>query len=124
MKTTELRIGNLIEYMGEVLPICSLHSDDTFRLQKESESIGCFSACNANGVPLTEEWLLKFGFEKRSDFFIHTQNDEYKSTTVINYDNKLNLYKFACQNFWYELKNVHQLQNLYFALTGDELTKK
>jgi hypothetical protein len=64
-------------------------------------------------IPLTEEWLLKFEFKRFSKDFskkgiiIHTRKRGYvlrKSVPDILY--------------------VHQLQNLYFALTGQELEFK
>jgi hypothetical protein len=73
-------------------------------------------------IPLTEEWLIKFGF-----------TEEYRSKMHSTfYTENLSYY------FWYENKRqyasfkgtdivcqyVHQLQNLYFALTGEELTLK
>ena len=129
MKTTELRIGNLIEYKGEILPVSSLHCDDTFRLQKGEESIGCFSACNANGVQLTEEWLLKFGFiTKWNDGGRNVLRTEWsiKGMTLF-FNTRGSDKKTAC--IWHDIgfdssvriKHVHQLQNLYFALTGEEL---
>ena len=66
-------------------------------------------------IPLTEEWLIKFGFKQWGDKYtfglkginIHHRQRGFvlrKSVPVIQY--------------------VHQLQNLYFALTGEELTLK
>jgi hypothetical protein len=73
-------------------------------------------------IPLTEDWLLRMGFEKISqDCFRHTDNDEYKTTFTILYDAGLKLFKVAFQHFWYSISVVNQLQNLYFALTGEEL---
>lgn len=78
-------------------------------------------------IPLTEEWLVKFGFEKPAETW---------------YLNGFGVWQTLCGNkdgtefigFFYELRDrgivdkhiehVHQLQNLYFALTGEELTIK
>jgi hypothetical protein len=65
-------------------------------------------------IPLTEEWLLKLGFLK------------YKGD---NKDFWLNDFEFANDLKWIfwrgnileNIKHVHQLQNLYFALTNKEL---
>lgn len=66
-------------------------------------------------IPLTEQWLLDFGFEK---------ND------IGNYDKRMEL-SFDGRNYRFmqgwtnvKLKHVHKLQNLYFALTGEELELK
>ncbi len=70
-------------------------------------------------IPLTEEWLLKFGFEKTwygvEDALIELQKTEKGYILSIN----CNEYTEG-KEFYY----VHQLQNLYFALTGEELTIK
>lgn len=69
-------------------------------------------------IPLTEEWLIKFGFKKNKDCF---KKFAYEVGMVGNH-------------LWYldngssmlidRLEYVHQLQNLYHALTGEELTPK
>lgn len=93
--------------------ITRVSGDDTF-----------FETCNYKPIELTEEWLLKFGF------IPNKYKDEYticpygKNTYVLDkeYTDK------GEWDFCYEeaylvtIKYVHQLQNLYFALTGEELT--
>jgi hypothetical protein len=71
-------------------------------------------------IPLTEEWLLKFGFHL----------DPYKNFELNNINiNRLN-FKLTIfeDDDRYDIpiktKYVHQLQNLYFALTGEELIIK
>lgn len=71
-------------------------------------------------IKLTKEWLLKFGFEHNDDFYsiglIHIWYGVESSD--FNYGNKNALYSIKT------IKHVNQLQNLYFALTGKELTIK
>lgn len=136
MKTQELRIGNYIYK--------KIHKKDTPLTVVEVLSIdGYFDVLdvkNSEGyitekfplndferIPLTEEWLLKFGFEEKitKTLFtnlIHFQNkncwiylikDGFEFE-IITGDERHKLYK--------TYKYVHQLQNLYFALTGEELT--
>lgn len=72
-----------------------------------------------NPIPLTKEWLLKFGFDKKFN--------KGKITVIpngrLNYENGRTYF-----NSWTIMEKqpeyVHQLQNLYFALTGEELTVK
>ena len=77
-------------------------------------------------IPLTEEWLKKFGFKpykpggngfrlgKMVIYVLPLCNEvEYDS---IDFE--------ARTNIMTNIKYVHQLQNLYFALTGEELTIK
>ena len=77
-------------------------------------------------IPLTEEWLLRFGFLKRKTlshpyFFIEIDDHVIMdiglsgTVTIEAYDGH-EIFIPA------DIKFVHQLQNLYFALTGKELT--
>jgi hypothetical protein len=124
MKANELRIGNLLLDRGDKL----LRLDywdfmkPAQRMFIEGSEVHSLTEdleyCKP--IPLTAEWLLKFGFERR------------QIKDLISYNtNQLELYQYASNNnkiFFehadgeVELKYVHQLQNLYFALTGEELT--
>ena len=115
----ELRIGNLVEYRitdklderKEWWEVSEIDADDIHWLSKVDTKDEDFKA-----IPLTEEWLLKFGFinDKVLEFY---RNDFTDSTIIIDYN-------FICLLGYshVKLKYVHQLQNLYFALTGSELT--
>lgn len=71
---------------------------------------------NAKPIPLTEQWLKDFGFK-------NSGNNNYKQLhyTCMVRSHGINI----CNNHGYiqDIKYVHQLQNLYFALTGKELIK-
>lgn len=74
-------------------------------------------------IPLNEEWLLRFGFRQDGEgwFWLRRKDD----ITVLGYS--YNIYgKFfeLCEIRIPNIIYVHQLQNLYFALTGEELTLK
>lgn len=78
---------------------------------------------SAYPIPLTEEWLLKLGFAHgsfgidRGELSIITKGmDEY-------YENGRTYFNSWCI-LEHQPEYVHQLQNLYFALTGEELTIK
>lgn len=71
------------------------------------------------GITLTEEWLLRFGFIKldTSDIFY-----------VLGYNMQLKVSECLTMVAWHNLmlhdvkiKYVHQLQNLYYLLTGEKL---
>lgn len=73
-------------------------------------------------IPLTEEWLLKFGFENflggySIDGFRYWPSD--KEFTI--YEDEWMNAPDSCR---VHVEFVHQLQNIYFALTGEELTYK
>jgi len=117
----ELRIGNWVEApcFGIVNSIQkTLTISDIQHCQKFPDRY--------KPIPLTEEWLLKFGV-----------NDFGKAATDINfvsYHKGNNKFYYAIAYYYgedgyvytndIEIKYVHQLQNLYFALTGTELELK
>lgn len=79
-------------------------------------------------IPLDESWLIRAGFSvitessagKRYGYVI---NGVFSSDlTLIFWKTTENAGKFFRSNL--EIKFVHQLQNLFFALTGTELTFK
>ena len=77
-------------------------------------------------IPLSEDWLLKFGFVKCGNL-ITTQT--IKAPIIGSFSLLLSEGKwFFVPNVrieWsVEITHVHQLQNLYFALTGEELKIK
>jgi len=81
-----------------------------------------------NPIPLTEEWLIKFGFgyaritdrlytiKKTDGFYGFYINKETMSYCTFDYEGTI--------DDIIKIEYVHQLQNLYFALTKQELTMK
>lgn len=67
-------------------------------------------------IPLNEEWLLKFGFEL-------INGNKYRNGHIELLDGPNHCYEYFYGGFT-KIKYVHQLQNLYFALTGEELEIK
>ena len=113
MKTNELRIGNLVNYLGNTTKVNSISGTDKFYIATYSS--GIFHESNFEPIPLTEEWLLKFGFEQREFSFDKGSFFLSKRTGKDGF-----LYQAHTNRF--QVKHVHQLQNLYFALTNQELT--
>lgn len=73
-------------------------------------------------ITLTEEWLVKFGFEEVKPL----PNDEHKWSTYSKNGVHIDLpyFEFNLEEITIEIKSVHQLQNLYYALTQTELIIK
>jgi hypothetical protein len=124
MKAQDLRIGNLVNYdtaEGDVLP----NVIDWQDLKWLSEDEQGFNLVH-NPIPLTEEWLLKLGFKIYKD--PETFYYEIKFDKIANYKFCISR-KIGFGIFYYEtnfsitqINSVHSLQNLYFALTNEELT--
>lgn len=103
MNAKDLRIGN---FVNDENGITQIQLGDFYNMEIDRN-------CPYNPIPLTEEWLLKFGFRQidkysfaYKGFFIHKRKIGFK------YSKKL------------IINSVYQLQNLYFALTNEELTIK
>jgi len=108
MDANELRIGNYAYENGIALPM-NIHD------------INCIYKNYYHGekykpIPLTEEWLLKFGFKKWN-----SKGITYSKGVLIIHLRKRG---FVINKRFVEPKHVHQLQNLYYALTGKELSIK
>ena len=132
LKSSDLRIGNL------VLLKCKNEKDEIGKLLTIDEINGCYynkatnkkfinqkydgiknSWCKfeiINPILLTEEWLLKLGFNK---LFENGTGYRFNNFNISFYGDVYGVNYFYCE---YELKYVHQLQNIYFSLTGHELT--
>ena len=123
MKANELRVGNLVTYRSlKELKVMELLSTFTRVLidnnQTDWISVGYDFL---DPIPLTEEWLLKFGFEKTKENFL-TYDLGKLSIYMPSFHYKKGRTYF---NSWVIIeespKTVHQLQNLYFCLCGKEL---
>ena len=125
LKANELRIGNIVSqngFFGYVYSIESALPREEERFS-DKEVITLFD----NGlttvpieeiisIRLNERWLMRFGF-KYDEFISPMYRPKAYSISGMT------LYKES-EIFCYshiKLTYVHQLQNLYFALTGEEL---
>lgn len=142
MKENELRIGNLVldgkNRIVEVdsiteLGINILHDSLTLFF----EPFNPFGDEDNNDVikpiRLTVEWLLKFGFEdvdlnmSGSNWLVKKQKGLWRQAIRIAYSEKSEEWSLTLECVSpptlsiATIKYVHQLQNLYFALTGKEL---
>ena len=135
MKASELRIGNYVTTINrggdvhlptgitEVVGGIGLFTIDLYDYKKHfTEQVARVEGLgNIIGIPLTEEWLLRFGFKmdgighwwmnEEFDFYEFVDRNEDGFMLVIAGEEHKETY----------VKHVHQLQNLYFALVGEEL---
>ncbi len=106
MTAKELRIGNWVYDEGDLenpIQIVNIQEDNTSWLKP---------------IPLTEEWLVKLGFVSNPYQDIYAKVSDTISF-VIDVDKTRGYLELYSKGV--DLKHVHQLQNLYFALTGEEL---
>jgi len=120
IKANELRINNYYKINKSV----SI-DENVFKLDLTDIRANKNICDLINPIPLTEEWLFKLGFEveEMRNGYQYTLNgfciwnsfdSECYSFMIGNDRNDINIFDI-------ELKYLHKLQNLYFALTNIEL---
>jgi preprotein translocase subunit YajC len=130
MNASELRTGNKViangllggmEVTVEQIGSKGTLSDDKRVIIFKETDVGEF-VCDCNGIPLFQEWLVKYGFKRVNNAW----EDKAIRETDFNIWNPVGTDVFSLNGETYcpKLKYVHQLQNLYFALTGEELHTK
>ena len=122
MKSNEFRLGNLVNFLERVIVVSQPDIENMVRMEFAE---GVISELY-QPILLTEEWLLKLGFER-------TYNSQFRlkynlPCDFIGFDisktEEKSMEGFRYFGHYIKIKYVHQLQNLYFALTGQELTFK
>jgi len=133
MKVNDLRVNNLIKHNGQTLYIIHISSNNgegelscSFIPTKDT----WFNVKEANPIPLTEEWLVMFGYVK---YQFDEVTDRWSHEDCI-YDVEVHGDKVAfciydaevpatthyiCHSYF-----VHEFQNNFFALSKKELTYK
>ena len=149
MQANELRIGNLVYYHVED----NIEGDYDVVNTIDYEDIRIIFGIGDDyykPIPLTEEWLKKLGFKYQERDVSHG-NGKIERFWIMKWSSdgdeywlEINLHPITKDTngfFWLnwnigggnhfvhlphscKLHYVHQLQNLYFALTGEELTVK
>jgi hypothetical protein len=73
------------------------------------------------GIELNAQWLTDFGFKFiDSHYGFLSPKDENENSIRLRIEH--GKYLFSMNNFWsVRIEYVHQLQNLYYTLTGVEL---
>jgi hypothetical protein len=122
MKKNELRIGNYVYH-----PLMS----DNYQVNENDLLAFAKNLVTYTPITLTEEWLLKLGFKQCGYEMLSWKHETLLPSFDlggINWadsdepDYQFLTYKVADEIL--RIDYVHQLQNLYFALTGEELTFK
>lgn len=130
IQANELRIGNAVQDDTGRIGIITEVSKNSVRLKMEFSILKIDTHHDEQGVdvtpiPLTPEILEKAGFVKEDEFYYHPNTMIFELTQ-----------KFPSLGYWWAVRRtslpaaivikerflyLHQLQNLYFALTQTEL---
>lgn len=124
MEAKELRIGNYVELHGNIQKVTGImerspgliEDYETF-IYTDLQLSNTMDNEDVNPIPISAEWLIRFGFELYPWGWVKQSSKEFGvrlNITSFRYD--------VSGNNPVELKHIHQLQNLYFALTTEELT--
>ncbi len=138
MNPSELRRGNLFNpiYRGDevhlpltgiILQVMELHTFHVVALLDHQHDYldherQKFKYSDMSPIPITAEWLNKFGFREASFLqeAISDPNEMYYQTTL-----RMDSQVFTIKSYTrFKYEYVHQLQNIYFALSGKELKLK
>ena len=126
LRAAELRIGNFVQLNNNITQV-----DVVDYNQIIATEFGLIELKYIKPIPLTEEWLLKFGFKKQD--YKMSGCSIYKLGNIIimnsfrdNGRKDMGITVEGISPPTWSLANlyfIHHLQNLYFALTGEELIK-
>lgn len=131
MRQTELRLGNYVEIgINEKLEsvfstIEELSNNTNVVLTKDKNILRVFPIDVIKPIEITEEWLVKLGFEKALYeknfplYYDRNNTGHFDAISVSVYDNfsRVKIVDKTVRT----VKYVHELQNLYFAITQTEL---
>lgn len=130
MEAKELRIGNIVQDIQYKSPMRIVQFYGTTMFELDSPYMDYTDyRCDADldkyePVLITEDWLIKLGAKNTGTEIYLDIDSEYGNTLINYFDRKMFLIDCDGGSIGIEIKYVHQLQNLYFALTGKELTIK
>ncbi len=116
MEIEKLRLGNIVE-QGYISTIQYQDGYMGCYIHKHCYDSSCgdwYKSKDITPIELNEEWLVKFG-AKKLDY------KQYNLNGLIIQKKKNGYMTWVNNNLPVEIKHVHRLQNLYFALTGEEL---
>lgn len=147
MKATELRIGNWVKSGNTVIKVESIDEIGINLSIEEYDDTGAYIDYEfllkdrwlnpaVKPIPITSEWLERFGFDKKSfthidktmspliytdggKYFLQWYSDNFDLNEIDT--GELMIIDRTNECLVTMVMFIHQLQNLYFDLTGKEL---
>lgn len=122
MENTELRIGNWVQYENEYAQVSAIWANGNFEIHSEVLQFWTIEKGDeyVKGIPLTPEILVKCGLILESTSSFSKKYTHKRSEFGYDWDMSAG-WRARYYGRYIECKYVHQLQNLYFAVTGEEL---
>lgn len=126
VKSKDLRIGNLLHDRENRLCKVEEIKEDYFYAPAIK---GGMTGLPNNVIHITPAWLLRFGFEKETEVIDGMNSYDYYleiGNTSFNceWTTRGTLDFVYLEGFDIKVLFVHELQNLHFAITGEELIMK
>lgn len=121
MEATELRLNNLLMYEDAIVPIIGMENNHESILVK-IDTHTAIDYRKLKPIALTAEWFSKLGFKEayRSHNRVRFDLPNYCRYDFDMDSNKI-LEGFLFFGNYIKCNYLHQLQNIYFTLTGEEL---
>jgi len=115
----EFRIGNYVDLGNRIAYISEILHDGYTCIDLEETQDTFESTERVKPVQLTNEFLIQIGCtqsQEDSMFFL-------EGFGLIDFDGRGNFEWIYNDGLYVKLNYIHQLQNLYFALKGEEIIK-
>jgi hypothetical protein len=121
INATELRIGNWVTYHGENDMPCQIDGQDILNIEY------CGSGYNEihSPIPLTPEILERCGWiwnEECNSFEKYPNGDARMNLQKVDVNSSYTMFNYVLKAVIVKrIHFLHQLQNIYYSLTGEEL---
>ena len=141
MKAEELRIGNFVRVGDTACRVVAISEEGIEQVRNIGGNTLTFSMFKNDiifePIPITEEWLLRFGLIKKPKTNIYLNpmfsiGEKILKLMAVHLDD--NSSTIAIVDYYTETEKsdllhldyqfIHQLQNIFFALCGEELKLK
>jgi hypothetical protein len=124
MQKNELMIGNLVNYQNITYSVYEITKECAILQDVSANKVVLFDELSP--VPLTEHWFLEFGFAfKKTEKSNSYSKDSFRANFITDGRFKGKMYLIYANCFQWEKCEVnmyvHKLQNLYFALTNEDI---
>lgn len=118
----DLEHDGVLNDKNNIWIVKKIDEDGDINIYNEIENLFEFSNIeDIEPIPLTEEWLLKFGFESIAGCVYK----EFGSIEIGLMKSSKRFYlQIRSENTTIDIKYIHDLQNLWKVLTKEELTLK
>ena len=138
IQPNELRIGNYVDYLGEIKPIISIdgESEHTFKGYMGMVTIPLYDSLgsirdtinvwceNINPIPITPEILERLGFVFKDSYWTHKDIIYGVVFMGANIEVCFSLHGVITTIPHLPLNELHRFQNIIHSLSGIELTFK